>query len=864
MAIDDLPAAARWRVFVLAALLAVAPLHGAPDTRRVRLQPDQLPDDRRVQLQPDQHRWDLAAEAWDAGRYPDALTEMLALLAGPAAADYHARIALLTGELFPSLELTTDGRNPRLSSGGRYAAYEVGVGPDALTRIVRADRPIPPVAEVRATGVLFDPAGTRAAWIRPDTGSSPTTAIVARNLTSGEERVWSSGIVVQSILAWSADGGRLYVLGVDPAETTRSDVYGLDQSGTTVRLTTTPGLKSRPLIDAEGRTIVYFPAAPGGGGRGRGAGAGAASTAIIEQPETKATRTLTNVAGTALTMSADGSTVAWIARTDEGALVLRRTLVAGGSVQDLRTSAGTQRIDAPALSPDGRLVAYQFMAGPGSRTDWDIHITDADGAHRRVTDDIQHDVLPRFLTNQLLLGAIGEARHRRSHLYDLTTGERRRVFANNTIRTISPEYAWAASPDGRALAVEADRDGDTVSPAHSISVLDLTRTVSLVDLQARLKAQLAAELDLRERVTMAFQPVAELARTVVASITPTRVYRHEQALSAFGSKHISQPGNARAIEYLEQAYRSFGYTPELQWLPPQPAGPGRMVRTANVVATLRGTVHPQLIYVVGSHFDSVAAGPGADDNTSGTAALLETARALARTPLAATVVFASFTGEESGLLGSREFVRLAAERQWHIAGALNNDMIGWAGESGRMDNTIRYSNPGIRDIQHGAALLFSNLILYDARYYRSTDAAAFYEGWGDIVGGLGSHPVLGNPNYHQPTDQLETISFAQVAETAKVTTATIVHLASSPSRISDLRVEPSERGFRVSWTPSPERDVTGYVVAYGPASDPLERRLTVRAPQATLPQVPTGTAVAVRAINRRGLEGWDWARTAVP
>jgi hypothetical protein len=283
-----------------------------------------------------------------------------------------------------------------------------------------------------------------------------------------------------------------------------------------------------------------------------------------------------------------------------------------------------------------------------------------------------------------------------------------------------------------------------------------------------------------------------------------------------------------------------------------------------VVATLTGTENPDLIYVVSSHFDSVPAGPGADDNTSGTAALLEAARALADTPLPATIVFASLTGEEAGLLGSREFVRLAAERTWRIAGALNNDMIGWAGESGRMDNTIRYSNPGIRDIQHGAAFLFTDLILYDAKYYRGTDAAAFYESWGDIVGGIGSYPVLGNPNYHQATDLLETINFRQVAETAKVTAATLIYLASSPSRLTDLRATRTGRGIELTWTPSPEAGVTTYIVAYGPDTSPFQRRLTVKTSGATLPAVAVGTQIAVKAVNRRGLEGWDWARTVAP
>ena len=70
-----------------------------------------------------------------------------------------------------------------------------------------------------------------------------------------------------------------------------------------------------------------------------------------------------------------------------------------------------------------------------------------------------------------------------------------------------------------------------------------------------------------------------------------------------------------------------------------------------------GTVDPSLFYILSSHFDSNASGPGADDNSSATAVLLETARLLAGHPLPASVIFAAFTGEESGFWGSREFVR---------------------------------------------------------------------------------------------------------------------------------------------------------------------------------------------------------------
>ena len=89
------------------------------------------------------------------------------------------------------------------------------------------------------------------------------------------------------------------------------------------------------------------------------------------------------------------------------------------------------------------------------------------------------------------------------------------------------------------------------------------------------------------------------------------------------------PETSSRSEYLFAAYRSFGYEPEYQWF----AGRGALGgQTANVVATLKGTVNPELVYVVSSHYDSVAVGPGADDDTSGTAALLETARLLAGQP----------------------------------------------------------------------------------------------------------------------------------------------------------------------------------------------------------------------------------------
>ena len=533
----------------------------------------------------------------------------------------------------------------------------------------------------------------------------------------------------------------------------------------------------------------------------------------------------------------------------------------------------TQRLDAPALSADGGRIAYQMMP----RDDWEIFVADRDGGNeRQVTHEIQHDLLPRFIGADRLLAVMGEPRHRRSYVYDLgsdggQTGVRMgvrppsdptrvRLFHNNTVRTIAPEYQWSASPDGTKILIGAERDGNTVSPERGVYLVDLQKRITKADLLVRLRAELTSEAALKATATKAFQPIAADVRQVVARESASRIFGYEKALFDFESKNISKPGNRKASQFLFDTYKSFGYEPEYQWFEPRNALDGR---TANVIATLRGTSDPDLVYVVSSHYDSVEAGPGADDDSSGTAALLEAARVLANHPLPATVVFASFTGEEGGLLGSREFVRRALAARMHVVGALNNDMVGWVNDA-RLDNTIRYSNPGIRDIQHGAAMLFTRLITYDALYFKGTDAASLYDAYGDVIGGIGSYPVLGSPHYHQATDLLEFENHQLILETSKTTVATVMMLASSPSRLTNLKVDSYTGGVAsLSWTPGSEKGVASYIVAYGPSSEPLRHRLTVRQPQVTLPPVAAGTSISVKAVNARGLEGWDWARTTV-
>jgi Zn-dependent M28 family amino/carboxypeptidase len=104
----------------------------------------------------------------------------------------------------------------------------------------------------------------------------------------------------------------------------------------------------------------------------------------------------------------------------------------------------------------------------------------------------------------------------------------------------------------------------------------------------------------------------------------------------------------------------------------------------NVVATLKGTTNPERVYVVSGHYDSMCTSPtdakcdapGANDDASGTAAVIELARVMSKRKYDATIVFMTVAGEEQGLLGARYFAEQAALTKMNIEGMFTNDIIG--------------------------------------------------------------------------------------------------------------------------------------------------------------------------------------------
>ena len=767
--------------------------------------------------------FDSAAYAWEAGRYIEALERLERLLTRPGGDALLAPIALLTGELYRTREIAPDATSPRWSPDGTMLTYEIGADTARRSVLLRLTDGGPLRPDTLAGyAAAFAADGSEIAYL----GASGS-AVVLRPAVGGPERTVDTPGLLGIALVYAADSGPPYLVAAADPTTETAELYDLG-SGAPQTLAGDGRLRSVPLRAAGGRLVFTS----------------GEFDVTIRAPNGSATVHR----GTAPAVSADGGSFTFLGRQGSDWTILHSRI--GAEPRVLVRSP--RPLAAPAISRDGSLVMYQSMP----REDWELYAVSADGGEpRRLTHEIQHDIGPQFVSQGRVLAVMGEGRHRRSYLYDAASGARTRLFHNNTVRTIAPEYEWAPRPDGNVVAIVSERDGDTVSPERGLYLTDLRRTVSAEEILARVRASLRAERDLRQRGAAMFAPIAPRVQALVDQVSSARIYDYERSLFRFGSKHVTQPGNQLAIGYLEATLRSFGYEPELQWFEPSPG-----VRSANVVATLRGSSDPEVKYVVGSHFDSVREGPGSDDNTSGTAALLEAARVLARRPQAATIRFVWFTSEESGLRGSHEFVRLAVEAGDRVVGGLNNDMVGWANDD-RLDNTIRYANRGLRDLQHAAAFLFTDLITYDAHYYKFTDAHSLVDGFGDVVSGIGSYPVLGNPHYHQPHDVLETVNHRLVAEVSRTTLASAVLMASSPSRLAEVTATLAPGGMvEVRWKPAIERGVTSYRVRWEEGGGGTGGMRVVRGTSARLAGVPAGATIAVRAIGARGLEGWDWAR----
>ncbi|MBB5746957.1 M28 family metallopeptidase [Brevundimonas variabilis] len=129
----------------------------------------------------------------------------------------------------------------------------------------------------------------------------------------------------------------------------------------------------------------------------------------------------------------------------------------------------------------------------------------------------------------------------------------------------------------------------------------------------------------------------------------------------------------------------------------------------SVVAIQRGTTDPNRYVLIGGHLDSrvsdvanaTADAPGANDDASGVAGTIESARILSQQRFPGSIVYVAFAGEEQGLVGAQIVAKKAKDENWRLVGVLNNDMIGnTRGIGGQSDNgTVRVFSDALRQTE---------------------------------------------------------------------------------------------------------------------------------------------------------------------
>ncbi|MCB2153999.1 M20/M25/M40 family metallo-hydrolase [bacterium] len=268
------------------------------------------------------------------------------------------------------------------------------------------------------------------------------------------------------------------------------------------------------------------------------------------------------------------------------------------------------------------------------------------------------------------------------------------------------------------------------------------------------------------------------------------------SLTSIDSRCTHSDGNDAARDYIAAEFASMGLDVELQHYEPILRGIGY----TNVIGRLEGARYPDQFLVVGGHYDSLPCppnpGPGAEDNASGTAGVLEAARVISQvTPRPQrTILFVTFSAEEQGLLGSEYFVEQFTPQDYAgFRGALIMDMISYTSDpvwDVHVESFIWHAN--FASTVLACADDFSTLTRYWSSSTGRSDHMSF------LNRGLAAVLIIesewGNyPYYHTSDDTMDKITPAVGSEVLRMTIAAALQLANpDPVGPSGMMIRGSE------------------------------------------------------------------------
>lgn len=362
-----------------------------------------------------------------------------------------------------------------------------------------------------------------------------------------------------------------------------------------------------------------------------------------------------------------------------------------------------------------------------------------------------------------------------------------------------------------------------------------------------------------------------LLDAVASQVDAKEMYRTIGRLVGFGTRHTlsDTPSPSRGIgparawvkgRFLEISKQCGGCleveTPSETFTGERLPGPTAIV---DVLAIQRGTTDPERVIVISGHLDSrvreimnsTSDAPGADDDGSGTAAVIEAARVLSRHRFPATLVFAVTSGEEQGLYGGRLLAGYAQAHHWKVEASLNNDIVGGvsAANGVKVGAYVRVFSEGTRSVEtpeevvrrrynggevdspsRNLARFISNLAdrhlkAFRARMIYRTDrfsrggdqvpmlaagypAVRFTEAIEDYDREHQDVRVEGGVHYG---DTIDGVDFGYLANVTRLNAITMAALAMAPAPPPSVKISGAvSLDTTVSWTPS--AGATGYRV----------------------------------------------------
>lgn len=307
------------------------------------------------------------------------------------------------------------------------------------------------------------------------------------------------------------------------------------------------------------------------------------------------------------------------------------------------------------------------------------------------------------------------------------------------------------------------------------------------------------------------------------------------------------------------------------FLQPKAARVPEPTNLTNVVATLKGTTDPDRVYVVSGHYDSMCSSPtdakcdapGANDDASGTAAVVEMARVMSKHKFDATIIFMTVPGEEQGLLGATYFAEQAKQKKMNIEAMFTNDIIGGVmsyknaadrqsvrvfaegvpsnetdqeanlrrSVGGENDSASRQLGRYIKEVADVYSPKFRVQLIYRRdRYLRGGDHIPFLERGFSAVRFTEPHEDYTHQHQNVRTengvfygDTPEYVDFDYIANVTRINAASLASLALAPARPKNVGIVTARltNDTDLKWDAGTDTDLAGYEVVWRETTSPF-------------------------------------------